>query len=99
MTRVQDLKAELARRFPDAVRRWEKAVEIEQHFAREAKERQREHGKTAPGRKKTLVGDCPTSVTRKSRDQAASAVGISGKLLQKAKTLARKVVAARRKPL
>jgi len=59
------------------------ALELEPHFAKEAKKRQREHGGTAPGRK-TLVANVPQV---KSRDKAASAVGVSGKLVTAAKAI------------
>lgn len=55
-----------------------RAVEIEPHFAKEAKERQKAgvNGSAGGrGRKKNLVGQCPTRFSRKSRNQAASAVG------------------------
>ena len=60
-------------------------VELESHFAVEAKRRQREHGGTAPG-KKSLVGKSPTSDSR-ARDHAAKAVGVSGKTLSAAKAI------------
>lgn len=50
-------------------------------YDREAKDRQREHGGTAPGRKtdKTLVENLPQLNEGKSRDQAGKAVGVSGR--------------------
>ena len=63
------------------------AVSLEQHFAKEAKERQREHGKTAPGKKKTLPVRVPEVINGDARDQAASEVGVSGSSVGKFKTI------------
>jgi hypothetical protein len=60
------------------------------HFAKEAKERQVEHGGTAPGREKStsgnitgsaspqLVETLPQADKGKARDKAAVQVGVSG---------------------
>jgi len=57
-------------------------LEIEK---KKAKERQRQHGFTAPGRPKTLVQNfARVSEQGKARDFAASKVGLSGKTLRKA---------------
>jgi site-specific DNA-methyltransferase (adenine-specific) len=61
-------------------------LEVEPYFAAEAKRRQQEHGGTAPGRK-SVVEKVPQV---KSRDRAASAVGVSGKTLSKAKAIREK---------
>lgn len=62
------------------------ALALEPIYAGLAKERQREHGKTAPGKpKETLVADLPQVTTSKARDQAAKAVGGSGRGVSKAK--------------
>jgi len=55
-------------------------LEIEK---KKAKERQRQHGFTAPGRPKTLCEDF-RRVFRRASDFAASKVGLSGKTLRKA---------------
>ena len=47
-------------------------------YEKRAKERQREHGGTAPGKKNT-GGQKSTSVSGKSRDEAGVAVGVDGK--------------------
>ena len=75
--------ANLARRHLDKGQKIALALEIEPHFAAEAKRKQREHGGTAPGRK-SLVENVPQV---KSRDQAATAVGVSGKLVSAAKAI------------
>lgn len=49
-------------------------------YDRQAKERQKDHGKTAPGKGKTLPANLP-EVNGDARDQAAKAVGVSGKLI------------------
>jgi hypothetical protein len=63
------------------------ALELEPFYAAEAKERQREHGKTAPGRsKETLQADRPEVFpVPQARDQVAKATGGSGRSVQKAK--------------
>ena len=54
-----------------------------------AKERQCEHGNTAPGKQKNTGGNLP-QVNGKTRDKVGAAVGMSGKTYEKAK----KVIAA-----
>ena len=51
-----------------------------------AKERQREHGGTAPGKAKDTGGKFPP-VTGKTRDKVAEAVGMSGRTYEKAKAV------------
>lgn len=75
--------ANLARRHLDKGQKIALALEIEPHFAEEARRRQQSHGGTAPGRK-SLVENVPQV---KSRDQAAKAVGVSGKLVSAAKAI------------
>ena len=61
-----------------------KVVEI---YAQEAKERQREHGATSPGKKKSLVANWPQvipEVSGKSRDKAGAAVGVGGRTVDRA---------------
>ncbi len=55
-------------------------------YDRKANERQRSHGGTSPGKKKTLVENLPPVIpeTGKARDQAGKAVGVSGKLIDAA---------------
>jgi hypothetical protein len=51
-----------------------------------AKERQIEHGNTAPGKPKTLVEKIPQlTPAPKSRDMAAAAVGTNGKYVSGAR--------------
>lgn len=57
------------------------AAEMVPMLREEAKERQREHGRTAPGRSKTLPADTP-EVKGDVRDIAAKAVGVGGKTVQ-----------------
>ena len=55
---------------PDKVRDW---------YDQKAKERQTEHGKTAPGKRKNTPGKLTGSVGD-ARDEAGRAVGVSGSL-------------------
>lgn len=48
-------------------------------YAEAAKKRQQEHGWTAPGKPKSLVADLPEVSDNRARDQAAKAVGASGR--------------------
>ena len=59
------------------------ALEIEPHFAEEAEQIRRR--KISESRRNEMVENVPPS--QKSRDQAASAVGISGKLVSAAKAM------------
>jgi site-specific DNA-methyltransferase (adenine-specific) len=68
----------LMRRHLDKGQKIALGLEIEPHFAEEAKKRQ--------GTRTDLVEQCPTKFER-SRDQAAAAVGVSGKLLSAAKAI------------
>jgi site-specific DNA-methyltransferase (adenine-specific) len=77
------IAANLKRRHLDKGQKIALGIEIEPYFAEEAKKRQA-HGQTAPGR--TLVENVPQALPR-SRDQAALAVGISGKTLSAAKAI------------
>lgn len=49
------------------------------YYDRQAKERQKEHGKTAPGKSKSLPVSLPEVISGDARDHAAKAVGVSGK--------------------
>ena len=51
-----------------------------------AKERKREHGGTAPGRKRNTGGKFPP-VKQKTRDAVGAAVGLSGKSYERAKAV------------
>jgi site-specific DNA-methyltransferase (adenine-specific) len=78
----------LSRRHLDKGQKVALALEIEPHFAEEAKKRQKEHGGTAPG-KKSLKENVPEVKSKQlqSRDLAAAAVGVSGKLVSAAKAI------------
>lgn len=57
------------------------AARAREVYDRQAKERQKGHGGTAPGKKKTLVENLPQvkEESGKSRDQVGKAFGVSGK--------------------
>jgi hypothetical protein len=48
-------------------------------YDQQAKERQKQHGGTAPGKQANTGGKCTTSDSSKARDAAGAAVGVSGK--------------------
>jgi hypothetical protein len=48
-------------------------------YAKQAKDRQKQHGGTAPGKKKTLPATLPGLIAGDTRDRAGKAVGVSGK--------------------
>ncbi|MBU2321759.1 MAG: hypothetical protein KJ884_02245 [Gammaproteobacteria bacterium] len=77
------LGANLARRHLDMGQKIALAVEIEPFFAEEARKRQ---ATSTGGRNPQLVVHVPLAEPR-SRDQAASLVGISGKLVSNAKAI------------
>jgi len=52
-----------------------------------AKERQKEHAKTAPGQAKNTSGKFPEVKKGQSRDKVAKAVGMDAKTLKKAKAV------------
>ena len=52
--------------------------------AEKAKERQQEHGYTAPGKTKITCGNVATSDTGKTRDKVAEKIGMSGRTYDKA---------------
>jgi hypothetical protein len=75
----------LMRRHLDKGQKIALGLEIEPHFAEEAKRRQL---RTAENRAKSLVVEnVPQQKPARSRDQAAAAVGVSGKLLSAAKAI------------
>ena len=51
-------------------------------YDKAAKERQKKHASTAPGKAKNTCDHVTTSVSGKSRDAAGQAVGVSGSLAQ-----------------
>lgn len=70
---------------------------IEAMVKKAAKERQKEHGKTAPGKPKNTSGKLPEVKQAKgdSRDMLGAAVGLSGKTLEKAAAV---IAGAEKKP-
>jgi ParB family chromosome partitioning protein len=52
-----------------------------------AKERQKHHGGTAPGKKKNTGGNLPQVTGGKTRDKVAEVVGLSGRTYEKAKAV------------
>jgi hypothetical protein len=48
-----------------------------------AKERQREHGKTAPGRRKNTSGKLPEVIQGEAREKVAAAVGMKARTYEK----------------
>lgn len=78
--------ANLARRHLDKGQKIALALEIEPHFAEEARKRQQEQARrNQPQSQK--VENVPPLEKAKSRDQAAAAVGVSGKLVSAAKAI------------
>ena len=73
----------LARRHLDKGQKIALALEIEPHFAEEAEQIRRK--KISESRRNEMVENVPPS--QKSRDQAAAAVGVSGKLVSAAKAI------------
>jgi len=76
--------ANLKRRHLDKGQKIALAIEIEPYFAEEAKKRMAQAPGMPQGAKKSPVENVPQE---KSRDQAATAVGISGKTLSAAKAI------------
>ena len=57
-------------------------------YDKQAKARQKAHGKTAPGKAKSLVDHCPQVIeTGKAREQTGKAFGVSGKSVDHATPL------------
>lgn len=63
------------------------AVELLPELKKAAKERQRDHGGTAPGRAADTCGKNATSVSGKSRDQVAAIVGVGARYVSDAAKL------------
>lgn len=74
----------VARRHLEVGQRAMFAAAWKEHEAAKAKERQREHGDTAPGRRKNTSGNISGSDAGDSRDKAADRVGVSGRSVDKA---------------
>ncbi len=55
------------------------AARAREFYERLAKERQKDHGKTAPGKAKTLKANLPEVSPGQARDQAGKVFGVSGK--------------------
>jgi len=64
------------------------ANNVEKYLAKEAKQRQRKHGGTAPGRKKTVPARLPEVISNgEAREQAAAIVGVSPRYVSDAKAV------------
>src|SRR5262249_47772768 len=83
------VSANVSRRNLSKSQRAALAVLIEPRLAREARERQREHGGTAPGRPKeeTPQEDAPEVPAGEARDRAAALCGCSGRYVGEARRL------------
>lgn len=68
------------------------ALKVEERYAAEAKERQRDHGGTAPGRPKESLPEILPEVSgpsvTESRERAGKALGVSGRYVSDAKKVA-----------
>lgn len=84
--------AHLAPDVMQAVKASPLAVSLKPMFEKQAKERQA-HGQTAPG--KTLKADLPEVSKGQARDQAAAAVGVSGRLVGYAEKVKREAPAGK----
>ena len=73
------LTANLHRRHLTEAQRSMVAGEIKKVYSKQAKERQKEHGGTAPGKKKTLPENLPEVNKGDARDKAAEALNVSGR--------------------
>jgi len=80
--------ANLARRHLDKGQKIALALEIEPHFAAEARKRQAAGGGDKVSEQaRAGKGQCPLPGQGQARDQAAAAVGVSGKLVDAAKAI------------
>ena len=75
------------RRHLSTSQRAKAAVAYKKHLEGAAKQRQREHGGTAPGRKKNTSGNISRSVSKRPREIAAEACGVSGRTVQDCETV------------
>jgi ParB-like chromosome segregation protein Spo0J len=82
----------LKRRHLDTGQRSMIAVRVMEMYETDAKRRQREHARTAPGRPKTLQDNCPEVIRGQSRDKAGEALGVSGKSVDRAAKVLAKAV-------
>jgi protein gp37 len=80
------LSKNLRRRHMDVGQRSLLGVSLLPYYEHAAKERQREHGKTAPGRK-SLPANLPGVSKADARDLVAQVVNVSGKSISKAKAV------------
>jgi len=80
------IAANLSRRHLDKGQKVALALEIEPHFAEEARKRQQEQARRNQPQS-LKVENVPPLEKAKSRDQAAAAVGVSGKLVSAAKAI------------
>lgn len=63
-------------------------MKLEPRLREEAKERQKQHGGTAPGKKKNTSGTVPeVKNKRETREKVGNAVGMSGRTYQRTKTV------------
>ena len=81
------LSANLHRRQLTQSQRAMIGAKSKKYYEDKAKERQQEHGKTAPGRKKNTSDDAGISVSGTSRDAIGVAVGVDGKQVDQAKKI------------
>lgn len=81
------LSLNIHRRHLSSSQRAAVAVAVLPYLEAEAKERQRIHGHTAPGRSSDTGGNFATSVSGKARDQAAALMDVSGRYVSDAKRL------------
>jgi len=81
------VSANLHRRHLTPSQRAAAATEIEEHYSAAAKQRQRDHGGTAPGKRGNTGGKVATSDNGKARDAAGKACGVSGRMVSDAKKI------------
>jgi hypothetical protein len=69
-----------------------RATKLRERLDKEAKERQREHGNTAPGKSKTLPAGRPELIPKAgdSRDHIGHLFGVSGRTVERATKVSRK---------
>lgn len=84
------LSLNLKRRHLGETGRAHVAVAVKELEAKDAKRRQRIHGNTAPGRKKTLPVNSPEVNNGDSRDKAGKKLNVSGSLVDAAEKVQKK---------